>query len=83
MVPDGVLQDALKQHGQLAGSLIAILFSELHHRVLHDVKSSVLIANREQGLLERAPFDRDQEVREFLAGCQMLSPQCPEPPLRL
>ena len=57
MVVDGVLQDALEQHRQLAGWLVGVFLGQLEHRVLNDVERRVLVADGEHRLLEGAPFD--------------------------
>ena len=70
-IPDSVLQDALKQHRQFLGRFVSVLFSQLQHGILHDVQCSLVVANREHRLLERAPLYAGKKVRQFCAGCQM------------
>jgi hypothetical protein len=52
----GVLQNPLKEHGQLRCRLGAIFFGQLEHGVLNDVESALGIPDGEQRLLVRAPF---------------------------
>jgi hypothetical protein len=51
------LQDALEQHRQLGGRLVAVFLGQLDHGVLHDVKCRFFLADRVGGLLESAPLD--------------------------
>lgn len=65
MVPDRVLQDALKEQGQFVFGSVAIFFCQTHHTVLHDVQCRFFIAHCVQRLLVGAPLDRFEEGREF------------------
>src|SRR3972149_9287255 len=71
VIPDRVLHNALEQHRQFLDRLVAVLFGELQHAILNDVQCSLLVANREHRLLERAPLYPGKKVRQFCAGCQM------------
>lgn len=61
-----VAQNALKQHGQLGGGLVAVVVGQFHHAVLHDVKCRFLIANVVIRALERALFNVFEELGKFL-----------------
>ena len=72
MVELRVLQNAGEQQRQFRRRPVRIRGGELHHRFLHDVERGVLVADRELGLLERAPFDAGQEFGElFWRGHRM------------
>ncbi len=77
-----VLQDALEQGRQLAGVAVAVALREAQHRVLHDVERRLIVADREQRLLEGAPFDAREERRQFTARCQFFSSEPDPRPLR-
>src|SRR5207245_3047294 len=57
MVVNGVLQNALKQHRQFLRRLGSVFLGQLEHRVLYDVKRRILVAYREERLLDGAALD--------------------------
>src|SRR3989454_12167580 len=50
---------------------MSVLFREPEHRVLHDVERGLLVAHREDRLLECAPLDALQKRRKLATRCQM------------
>ncbi len=50
-------QDALEQHRQLGGRLVAVVLGQLHHAVLHDVERRFLVSHVIDRPLESAAFD--------------------------
>ena len=72
-VADDVLEDALKEHRQLGRRLAAVFFGQLEHRILHDVESEMIVADREQRLLVRAALDLREKIRKFLVRSQWLA----------
>ena len=75
MVVNRVLQDALEQHRQLGDRLRRIVFSELEHRVLHDVERHLFVPDGEHRLLERSALDLCQKGRQFLCRSQVSVPE--------
>src|SRR3989454_2898611 len=50
---------------------MSVLFREPEHRVLHDVERGLLVAHREDRLVECAPLDALQKRRKLATRCQM------------
>ncbi len=74
MIPDGVLQDALKQHRPFFGRLVCIALGQSHHGVLHDIERGVFVLNGIVRLLECAAFYLGQKCRELVRPFQNTSP---------
>ena len=66
MVADGVLQDALEQHGEFFCRMIAITLGEFHHGILHDIQRHMLVAYCELRLFVGAPFHLGEEFGKLL-----------------
>ena len=47
VIPDGVLQDALKQQGQFRRGFCTIFFRQLEHGILHNIQRVVFVPNGE------------------------------------
>jgi hypothetical protein len=73
IVANGVLQDALKQHGEFIHRLVAIFFGEFEHGILHDVQRCMFVANRKQRLFVGASLDFGKELRKFVVAAQLES----------
>ena len=63
-------EDALKQQWQFIGRLVAIVFGQLHHAVLHDVQCGFFIPHVVERALESTFFHALQKKGEFAFGCQ-------------
>ena len=72
MVFNGVLQNPMKKHRKFARGLCSIFFSELAHRVLNNVQRHIVVAYGKKRKFVGAPFDFNEEIREFSARSQEL-----------
>ena len=54
-------QDAMKEHGQLCGGLVAIVLCEFEHAVLHDIEGRFLVTDVVDGAFKRTFFHAFQE----------------------
>lgn len=75
VVTDVILQDTLKQQGQLRKRFCRVFLGKLEHRVLNDIQRRIFIPHREQRLLIRAAFRSGQKIGEFLIGSQLSQPR--------
>ena len=69
-VANGVLKDALEQHGQLRRRLGSVLLCKLEHGVLHYIEGALGLSDCEQRLLVRASFYAREELGQFVSGGQ-------------
>ena len=74
VVTYGVLQDALKQQGQLFGGFRCIFVDEFEHGILHDIQCHMLVPHREQGLLVGAALGFGEEAGKFVVAGQFALP---------
>jgi hypothetical protein len=74
VVTNGVLQDTLKQQGQLHKRFCRVFLGKLEHRILDDIQRSIFIPHRKQRLFIGATFRSGQKIGEFLIGSQLNQP---------
>jgi len=71
MVADGVLQDALEQHGQFIGRFRSVFVDKLKHGVLHYIQRHVLVPYRKQRLFVGAALGLGEKSGKFVVVGQV------------